>query len=69
MSNSFVLMVQGRFVSMAEGKMPPVQVQPVTTTMCASGVPALVDRRITAQVQGAKVRTECAGHDQHHTSR
>ena len=34
--------------------------QPVTTTMGASGVRALVDRRITPQPQGAKVRTKGA---------
>ena len=40
---------------MAELKTPPAQLQPVTTTMCASGVLALV---VTTQVQGAKVRAQ-----------
>ena len=35
------------------------KLQPVTTTMCASGVLVLVDRWIT-QVQGAKVRVQSA---------
>ena len=34
------------------------KLQPVTTTMCASGVVALVDERITLQAQGAKVRAQ-----------
>ena len=32
----------------------------VTTTMCASRVLALVDRRLTPQAQGAKVRAQGA---------
>ena len=36
------------------------KLQPVTTTMCASGELALVDRRITPQVQEAKVRAQGA---------
>jgi len=36
------------------------RLQPVTTTMCASGVLVLVDRRITPQTKGAKVRAEGA---------
>ena len=32
--------------------------QPVTTTMCASVVLVLVDRRITPEAQGAKVRAQ-----------
>ena len=43
---------------MAEGKCPERKLQLVITTMCASGVLALVDRRITPQVQGAKVRVQ-----------
>ena len=43
--------VQGVFAPMGEGKTPP---------MCASGVLVLVDRRITPQVQGAKVRSQGA---------
>ena len=45
---------------MAEGKHHQRKLQPVTTTMCASGVLALVDRRITPQAQGAKVRAQSA---------
>ena len=33
---------------------------PVTTTMCATGVLALVDTRVTPQTQGAKVRAQGA---------
>ena len=36
------------------------KLQTVTTTMCASGVLALVDRKITSQAQGAKARTQGA---------
>ena len=43
-----------------EGKRPPVQVAATDTTMCASGELALVDRRITAQTQEAKVRVQGA---------
>ncbi len=52
--------VQGVFAPMAEGKRQQRKLQPVTATMCASGVLALVDRRITPQVQGAKVRAQGA---------
>ena len=45
---------------MAEGKRQQRQLQPVTTTMGASGVRALVDRRIIPQAQGAKVRAQGA---------
>ena len=45
---------------MAEGKHHQCKLQPVTATMCASGVLALVDRRITSQAQGAKVRAQGA---------
>ena len=41
-----------------EVKRPPVQVATSDTTMCASRVLALVDRRITPQVQDAKVRAQ-----------
>ncbi len=52
--------VQGVFASMAEGKRHQRKLELVTTTMCASGVLALVDRRTTPQVQGAKVRAQGA---------
>ena len=46
---------------------PPVQgvlatstSHPVITTMCASGVLALVDRKVTPQAQGTKVRVQGA---------
>ena len=45
---------------MAEGKRHQRKLQAVTTTMCTSGVLALVDRRTTPQVQGAKVRAQGA---------
>ena len=53
-------LVQGVFAPMAEGKTPLHNLQPVTTTVCVSGVLALVDRRITPQAQGAKVRVQGA---------
>ena len=52
--------VQGVFVPMAEGKYHQRKLQPVTTTMCASRIVALVDRRLTPQVQGAIVRSQGA---------
>ena len=52
--------VQGVFAPMAEGKRHPRKLELVTTTMCTSGVLALVDRRTTPQVQGAKVRVQGA---------
>ena len=53
-------LVQGLFVPMAEGKPHQRQLQPVASTMGASGVRALVDGRITPQAQGAKVRAQGA---------
>ena len=53
-------LVPGLFVPMAEGKRDQCQLQLVTTTMHASGVRALVDRSITPQVQGTKVRAQGA---------
>ena len=38
----------------------PAQVQPETTSMCASGVLVQVDKRITPQAQDAKVRVQGA---------
>ena len=43
-----------------KGKRHQCKLQPVAATMCASGVLALVDRRITPQAQGTKVRAQGA---------
>ena len=43
-----------------KGKRHQHKSQPVTTTMCASGVLALVDRKMTPQAQGPKVRAQGA---------
>ena len=51
---------QGVFAPMAEGKTQPAQVAASDHHNLCTGVLALVDRRITPQAQGAKVRAQGA---------